>query len=98
MSRFEQFADRYLAAKEHARQAAVAISERRGTQLVGYVSARLLEFAEEGAAASIILSLDWSDPEVIRQSPVLAQHLWLAGRYEDEPAVLFGIGRGSIDA
>jgi tetratricopeptide (TPR) repeat protein len=83
MSRYEQFADRYLAAKEHARQAAIAIRERHGTQLVGYVSARLLEFAEEGEAAAIILSLDWSDPEVIRQSPVLAQHLWLAGRYDD---------------
>lgn len=83
MSRFEQFADRYLAAKEHVQRAADAIRGGHGTRVVGYVTARLLEFAEEGAVASTILSLDWSDPDVIRQSPVLAQHLWLAGRYED---------------
>jgi tetratricopeptide (TPR) repeat protein len=83
MSRFEQFADRYPAAKEHVLRAADAIRMRHGTQLVGYVTARLLEFAEESAVASTILSLDWSDPDVIRQSPVLAQHLWLAGQYED---------------
>ncbi len=83
MSRFEQFADRYLAAKEHVQRAADAIRGRHGTRLIGYVTARLLEFAEEGEVASTILSLDWSDPDVIRQSPVLAQHLWLAGRYED---------------
>jgi tetratricopeptide (TPR) repeat protein len=83
MSRFEQFADCYLAAKEHLRRAADAIRGRHGTQLIGHVTARLLEFAEESEVASTILSLDWSDPDVIRQSPVLAQHLWLAGRYED---------------
>jgi tetratricopeptide (TPR) repeat protein len=83
MSRFEQFADRYLAAREHLRRAADAIRGRHGMQLLGYVTARLLEFAEESLVASTLLSLDWSHPEVIRQSPVLAQHLWLAGRYED---------------
>ena len=86
MSRFEQFADRYLAAKEHVQRAADAIRGRHGTRLVGYVTARLLEFAEEGEVASTILSLDWSDPDVIRQSPVLAQHLWLAGRYRGRAA------------
>jgi tetratricopeptide (TPR) repeat protein len=83
MSRFEQSADCYLAAKQHLSLAASAIRERHGMQVIGYVTARLLEFAEEGEVASLILSLDWSDPEVIRQSPVLAQHLWVAGRYED---------------
>lgn len=83
MSRFEQTADRYLAAKGHLIRAASAVRERHGMQVIGYVTARLLEFAEEGEVASLILSLDWSDPEVVRQSPVLAQHLWLAGRYED---------------
>jgi tetratricopeptide (TPR) repeat protein len=83
MSRFEQSADCYLAAKQHLSRAASAIRERHGMQVIGYVTARLLEFAEEGEVASLILSLDWSDAEVIRQSPVLAQHLWLAGRYED---------------
>ncbi|MGH8241044.1 MAG: tetratricopeptide repeat protein, partial [Steroidobacteraceae bacterium] len=83
LSRFEQLADRYLPAKEHVQRAADAIREGHGRQLIGYVTARLLEFAEESAVASTILSLDWSDPDVIRQSPVLAQHLWLAGRYED---------------
>lgn len=83
MSRLEQFADRYLESKEHVLQAADAARLKASTRHIGYVTGRLLEFAEEQEAASVILSADTSDPDVIRQSPTLAQHLWLAGRYDD---------------
>ncbi|WP_116810994.1 sulfotransferase family protein [Steroidobacter cummioxidans] len=82
MSRFEQIADRYLTAKEHAWRAAESVRESSSTRLIGYVTARLLEFAEEPAAVSLIESVDWSEPNVISQSAVLAQHLWLAGDYQ----------------
>ena len=33
----------------------------------------------------VILSSDWNDPDILAQSPVLAQHLWLAGRHTRMP-------------
>lgn len=79
MARIEQLADRYLSAKEHVLMAAEGARKR--TRHMGYVTARLLHFAEEGAVVSLISAVDWSDPNVIRQSAILAQHLWLAGDY-----------------
>jgi tetratricopeptide (TPR) repeat protein len=83
MSRLEQLADRYLASKEHVWRAADAVREHSNTRNMGYVTARLLEFAEETEVAEIISSANWTDPHVIRQSPALAQHLWLAGHYKE---------------
>lgn len=83
MSRLEQMADRYGPARDHVLRAAAAIRARRGSRHAGFVSARLLEFAEEREAVTMILACDWRDPDILRQSPVLAQHLWLAGRYAD---------------
>jgi len=82
MARLEQLADRYLPAKHQVLLAADAVRESSSTRHMGYVTGRLLEFAEEGAVVSLIESVDWSDPHVIRQSAVLAQHLWLAGEYQ----------------
>jgi tetratricopeptide (TPR) repeat protein len=82
MARFEQFADRYLTAKEHVLRAADAVREHSNTRHIGYVTTRLLEFAEEGAVVSLMKSVSWADPNVMRQSAVLAQHLWLAGDYQ----------------
>jgi len=83
MSRFEQFADRYLTSKEHLWRAVDSVREYGSTRHMAHVTARLLEFAEEEEVAALILSVNWSDPHVVRQSPVLAQHLWLSGRYQD---------------
>ena len=82
MARFEQLADRYLTAKEHVWQAAETVREYSGTRHIGYVTARLLAFAEEPAVVSLIQSAGWTDPNIISQSAVLAQHLWLAGDYQ----------------
>ncbi len=83
LSRFEEFADRYLESKQHLWRAVDAVRDHANTRNAGYVTARLLEFAEELEVGALIMSLDWSDSHVIRQSPSLAQHLWLAGRYEE---------------
>ncbi|GAB3510426.1 tetratricopeptide repeat-containing sulfotransferase family protein [Pseudoxanthomonas daejeonensis] len=91
MSRLEQFADRYGPARAHALHAAEAVRRGIGVRNIGYVSGRLLDFAEEGEVASLILSADWRDPEVIRHSPTLAQHLWLSGRYADALRLLDAI-------
>lgn len=83
MSRFEQARDRYAAARDHALAAADAVRLRGNNRLLGYVTLRLLDFAEEAEAAALILSADWQDPDVRRQAPTLAQHLLLCGRYAD---------------
>jgi tetratricopeptide (TPR) repeat protein len=83
LSRFAQFADEYRLARRHVLDAADAIRAGASTKLLGFVTQRLLDFSEDNEVAALILSTDWSDPEVLRQSPVLAQHLWLCGRYQD---------------
>ena len=93
MSRLEQAADRHGPARAHVLQAAAAVRERGGSRHIGYVTARLLDFAEEDVAAGLVLAADWNDPDFIRQSPVLAQHLWLARRYQDALRLLDAMAR-----
>ena len=93
MARLELLADNYLAAKQHVRRAADAVREHSSTRHMGYVTARLLQFAEETAVASLIKAADWSDPNIIRQSAVLAQHLWLAGDYQGTLSFLDAMAR-----
>ncbi len=83
LSRFEQMQGRYRRARQHALQAADAIRSGGSTRLLSHVTLRLLDFAEDMEVATLVLSLDWEDPHVVAQSPMLAQHLWLAGRYGD---------------
>jgi len=83
MSRLEQLADHYLASRQYALLAADAVTAQSATRNMGYVTARLLDFAEEQRAAEMILAANTSDPNVIRQSPALAQQLWLAGHYKE---------------
>lgn len=83
MSRLDQFADDYAASKQHALAAADAVQLYANTRNMGFATARLLEFAEEERVAAIIQGANTADPNVIRQSPSLAQHLWLTGRYAE---------------
>lgn len=83
LSRFAQFADDYRLAHRHVLDAADAIRAGASKKLLGFVTQRLLDFSEGNEVATLILSIDWSDPEVLRQSPALSQHLWLCGRYRD---------------
>lgn len=91
LSRFAQFNGRYRQARQHALQAADAVRLGASARHLAYVTLRLLDFAEDAEVASVILSADWSDPDVLRQSPALAQHLWLAGRYDDALRFLDGV-------
>lgn len=83
LSRFAQVFDEYVLARRHVIEAADAIRSGASTRLVAFVTQRLLDFAEESEVAALTLSLDWADPELLRQAAPLAQHLWLSGRYED---------------
>lgn len=92
MSRLDQFADDYRASKQHVLIAAEGVEQHANTRNMGYVTARLLEFAEEERVAGIILHANTSDPHVVRQSPSLAQHLWLTGRYAETLKFLDAVG------
>ncbi|RZA36815.1 MAG: tetratricopeptide repeat protein [Lysobacteraceae bacterium] len=92
LSRFAQIEDRYLASRAHALRASRTASATRATKDVGFVSLRLLAFAEEAEVGRLIKSLDWTDVEVLKQAAVLAQHLWLTGHHEEALAFLTRVG------
>ncbi|HEY0333422.1 MAG TPA: sulfotransferase [Stenotrophomonas sp.] len=108
LSRFAQEAGGYRQAHQYALRAADAARLGGSTRHLAYVTLRLLDFAEEAELSSVVLGADWADPEVLRQSPSLVQHLWLAGRYQDalrlldavEPRIaphpLLRFGRGQV--
>lgn len=82
LSRFAQVADRYVDAHAHALHAGRIAVGTRATKDVGFVTLRLLSFAEDAEVARLIEGLDWSDAEVLKQAAVLTQHLWLIGRHQ----------------
>ena len=91
LSRFSEEAGHYRQAHQYALRAADAARLGGSSRLLAYVTLRLLDFAEEAEVASVVLGADLQDPQVLRQSPALLQHLWLAGRYEDAMRVLDAI-------
>jgi len=82
LSRFAQQADSYVESRAHALEAARIAIETHAIKDVGFVSLRLLAFAEDGEILRLIQALDWSDPGILSQAAVLAQHLWLIGEHE----------------
>jgi tetratricopeptide (TPR) repeat protein len=82
LSRFAQASDRYVEAHARALHASRIASVTRISKDVGFVSLRLLAFAEDAEVARLIKALDWSDPEVLKQAAVLSQHLWLVGQLQ----------------
>ncbi len=82
LSRLAQIADRYVDARRHALQAAAICTETQDARSVGFVSLRLLAFAEDGEIVRLIGSMDWSNRDVLQQAAVLAQHLWLVNQHD----------------
>lgn len=82
LSRFAQMSDRYVASRSHALDASRVATAAGLSRDVGFVSLRLLAFAETAEVARLIGALNVSDPEVLKQSAVFAQHLWLACEHE----------------
>lgn len=93
LSVLEQAADHYQASLEHARRAAVSVAGTQAWQHISSVTMRLLRFGDFSQARKLIHTANWSHPDVIRQSPVLSQHLWLAGDYEGALRLIDGASR-----
>lgn len=83
LSALEQKRGRYRDARDHALAAAEIVGRRGRWGDLAAVTRRLLDFGEHGLAGSLILSAEWSDPRIVRQSAMLSQHLWLGLRVDD---------------
>lgn len=85
LAEIEQLAGRYRAAKSAVQGALLATRRAENAGALAAVGVRLLEFNETARVAEMVHGADWSSPDVLRQSPSLVQHLWLAG--DDEGAL-----------
>ena len=78
-SELEQRAGRYRDARAHALQAADIVAGSARWEALGFATANLLVFDERLLVRDLIGQSDWNDQRIIRQSPVLSQHLSLCG-------------------
>lgn len=69
----------YRASHFAATQAATAVMRTGALARLSHVTMRLLAYDEWVAVRELIVGADWTAPDILRQSPVLAQHLMLAG-------------------
>ena len=92
LSRFAQMSDHYAASREHALHASRTAITARISRDAGFISLRLLAFAENAEVTRLIGALDTSDPEVLKQSAVFAQHLWLVGEHDRALEFLTRVG------
>jgi len=83
LSALESAADRYRAARLHVLNAAKAVGERKAWKTLPFVTMRLLTFDERSVVRDLIVNADWSHRDVIGQSAVLSQHLWLINEYDE---------------
>ena len=82
LSAFATGEDRYRSARLQALNAAKAVSEGSDWKHLPFVTMRLLSFDERNTIRDLIVKADWSHRDVIAQSAVLSQHLWLINEYE----------------
>lgn len=81
LSAIEQGQGHYRAARSHALACADAVRAARPGDLAS-VTRRLLTFDELALVVELITGVDWNDPEIVRNSAVLSQHLWLTNEME----------------
>lgn len=82
LSRLDGLSDQYRASRLHALNAAKAVADKKDWKTLPFVTLRLLAFDERNAVRELILNADWTHRDVIGQSAVLSQHLWLIEEYE----------------
>lgn len=82
LSDFQRQAGHYRASHACAMQAAGAASAHRRWKSLPYVTQQLLAFDERDAVRDLIRDADWSARDVLEQSAVLGQRLWLADQYD----------------
>ena len=83
LSELMQSSGRFRAARTSALAAESAIRKTRRWDGLPFVTMQLLGFEERDLVKQAILAADWSQPEIVRHSPVLSQHLWLCDAFDD---------------
>ncbi|WP_163842909.1 sulfotransferase [Pseudoxanthomonas sacheonensis] len=81
LSDFQRRADHYRAALACAVRAASVATPNARWKSLPYVTHQLLNFDERDAIGAAIEAADWSHPDVLEQSPVLSQRLWLSDHH-----------------
>jgi tetratricopeptide (TPR) repeat protein len=81
LSDFQRRADHYRAALACAVRAASVATPNARWKSLPYVTQQLLNFDERDAIGAVIEAADWSHPDVLEQSPVLSQRLWLSDHH-----------------
>ncbi len=87
LSVIEQAFGHYRRSREHALAAADAVRNGRWNE-IGSATARLLAFDEGEALHRLIRDADWSSAEIARNSPLLAQQLYLTGHADEALALI----------
>ncbi|MBP8276810.1 MAG: sulfotransferase, partial [Propionivibrio sp.] len=77
-----QMQDKYRRARQHAVDAVESVRHSRWNDLP-YVTSKLLTFDEQQLLLEVIRGADWKHRDVITASPMLVQHLWLAGSVDE---------------
>ncbi|MET1160975.1 MAG: sulfotransferase [Pseudoxanthomonas sp.] len=81
LSDFQRQAGHYRAALACAVRAASVASPSARWKSLPYVTQQLLNFDERDAIGAVIEAADWSHADVLEQSPVLSQRLWLSDHH-----------------
>ena len=83
LSALEQANGDYRQAREHALRAGETVLRKARWKDLAVVTRLLLVFDERDMVHDLVAAADWSSPEIVRDSAVLAQHLWLIGHIEE---------------
>jgi len=82
LSAIEQGAGNYRGALEHAVRCAESVRRSRWKDMAD-VTRLLMAYDERALVRDLIMGTDWSHPDIVRNSAVLSQHLWLIGEVAD---------------
>lgn len=82
LSAIEQGAGNYRAAREHAVRCAESVRKSRWKDMAD-VTRLLMAYDERAMVRDLVMGTDWSHPDIVRNSVVLSQHLWLIGEVAD---------------
>lgn len=82
LSALDQRQGRYRQALTHAVRAGLSATRVRAYPFLAQATYRLLQLGELELVLKVIRECDWSSDAIVRQSPVLSQHLWLCGAYD----------------
>ncbi len=83
LSALEQVTGHYRASRDHALHAATIVRTKKAWKDTATVTRRLLSFDEGKVLHDLILDADWTDPEILKGSAMLSQHLWLTDHFAD---------------